>query len=606
MAWDKRTCGWLVALALGCGDDGGGGASGGDTKGGGPDGCESGRCEDGTGTTTSPSGTGESTGTGASSSSTGVDATTSADTSSDGGSDTGEPDVCGRDPLDEPPDCTSDVPGAGAFDAVVTWTWGGDVELGFDRVDTTPLVVPLTDDNGDGRIDGCDEPDLVVVARRAIDWADPFDHAWADGRLYGIDGRTGDVLFRAEPPMHWQAQPAAADLDGDGAPEIVALGGLQTTANLLGFAADGSVLAPERWTPPVLPANQTWSLAQPPAIADVDHDGAPEVVVGPRMFDRKGTLLAWLPSFMPGEISDENERLGASVVVDLDGDGHVELLAGGTGYTWQDAWYWPYFAVTGGTARNGFPHVGDLDGDGEPEVLVTHAGGISVIDGDGSILVDAAQPVVPADDAPPGEWTWARPAAIDDFDGDGAREAAVAIAGTMLVLGLDGDALVVRASWPVVDRDGYGATVPTGFDLDGDGATELVYADEDALVVRSRLADAPVLELPRTSRLDHEYPVIADLDGDGSAEIVVVSNEHQSWNEPGVVSTGAPPLQVVAHARGQWMPARPIWNQHASYVTNVHLDATVPADPPPVSPLGSFRTNARMQDGRYCRPVGGA
>ena len=81
---------------------------------------------------------------------------------------------------------------------------------------STPIVVNLTDDNGDGAIDADDIPDIVVPVEAIGDQL--------KGEIKAISGDDGRELFTAGGPnlvSPW-SELAAADIDGDGMPEIVA------------------------------------------------------------------------------------------------------------------------------------------------------------------------------------------------------------------------------------------------------------------------------------------------------------------------------------------------------------------------------------------------
>ena len=58
----------------------------------------------------------------------------------------------------------------------------------------TPLVANLTDDNGDGTIDLCDVPDIVVTVKTANGmFGDPSFH---DGKIYVLAGDTGKLEYQ--------------------------------------------------------------------------------------------------------------------------------------------------------------------------------------------------------------------------------------------------------------------------------------------------------------------------------------------------------------------------------------------------------------------------
>src|SRR5687768_6506901 len=91
-----------------------------------------------------------------------------------------------------------------------TLQWQGE---GF-HGDGMPIVVQLTDDDGDGIIGVTDVPDVVVT------------HGVGFGRFPGpdlaaLDGATGRELFAVTGLGANFASAAAGDLDGDGIVEIV-------------------------------------------------------------------------------------------------------------------------------------------------------------------------------------------------------------------------------------------------------------------------------------------------------------------------------------------------------------------------------------------------
>src|SRR5690606_27711273 len=61
-----------------------------------------------------------------------------------------------------------------------------------------------------------------------------------------------------------------------------------------------------------------------------------------------------------------------------------------------------------------------------------------------------------------------------------------------------------------------------------------------------------------------DYPVIADVDNDGSAEIVL---GHMGYGKA---------FSVYGQGDGFWAPARPLWDQHAYSIANIHNDFSIP------------------------------
>src|SRR5690606_35898771 len=269
----------------------------------------------------------------------------------------------------------------------------------------------------------------------------------------------------------------------------------------------------------------------------------------------------------------------ASAAADLDGDGDLELIVGRSAFHHDGSVYYQHLDIDASHAQ-----IADLDDDGLPEILLSGASGLSLLEHDGTkVLVHQT----PGGD-PPANNNWRRPAAIHDFTGDGLAEFSVSSANHYGVF--RGDFSIV---WQAPVADLTGVAGGTAFDFLGDGSAEAIYADETSLFVFDEDGQV-VLQWPRASRTTTEYPVVADVDNDGSAEIVVVSESDQDGNSPTV--------QVIRDARDRWVPARRIWNQHTYHVTNVREDATIPAEElPHWEYLNTFRTQAQF-DGSVCLP----
>ena len=99
----------------------------------------------------------------------------------------------------------------------VKWIWDGDLgRLPDAHPCSTPLVLQLTDDDSNGRIDVYDVPDVVILHNAGV--------GIAEGAGFSVvDGATGVEHFRVDSPPLMLATLAAADLDGDGVVEIVGI-----------------------------------------------------------------------------------------------------------------------------------------------------------------------------------------------------------------------------------------------------------------------------------------------------------------------------------------------------------------------------------------------
>ena len=122
------------------------------------------------------------------------------------------------------------------------------------------------------------------------------------------------------------------------------------------------------------------------------------------------------------------------------------------------------------------------------------------------------------------------------------------------------------------EDDSSSVTGSAVFDFEGDGAAEVVYADEHNLYVYDGATGAVLMQHDgHASGTLYEYPVIADVDNDGATEIIVGSND-MWW-------AGWGGITVVGDADSSWAPARPVWNQHSYHITNVGNDGSIPMNP---------------------------
>ena len=456
------------------------------------------------------------------------------------------------DDLDAPGACR-DVAPPDSFEPDVQWAWTG--PRGLTECTVIPLVANLTDDNGDGSVDLCDTPDIVVVVSEK-------DGGSVGGSLFVLDGASGSVHYEV-PDVVASTTPALGDIDDDGLPEIVAARRVESTLRTIALEHDGTLA----WA-----ANGCAGVGSSYALADLDADGDVEIIHGQSVCDAMGA-----PLFAVG---DSPGPYSATTAADLDDDGVLEVVLGRSAFHSDGSEYWRV-----ATLLSGFPQVANLDDDPRPEVLLTNADGITVLEHDGTIKY--------ANLTPGGDPSadWVRPATIHDMDGDGRAEYALSAGNDYTVYRRDASVM-----WSAVVSDLTGRAAGTAFDFLGDGSAEAMYGDEWFLFVFDE-AGAPLLEVPRTSRTLTEYPVVADVDDDGSAEVVVVANYVHLLDPP------APTVQVIRDVDDRWIQARRIWNQHTYHVTNVREDGTIPmVEPPHWRHLNTFRTNAQIEGGSVCDP----
>ncbi|MFK7927986.1 MAG: FG-GAP repeat domain-containing protein, partial [Myxococcota bacterium] len=330
---------------------------------------------------------------------------------------------------------------------------------------------------------------------------------------------------------------AMADVDGDGITDIV------------GFGADGTVRAVDA-TGRVLWSGGRVTTTYPQAtVADLDGDGNPEVIADTQVLNGStGALLFTLPinASIP-------YRLPA--VADLDQNGTQEIILGNSVFssTGQLMWTSPVRGSYGHWAA-----VLDTDGDPQAEVAMVGGGQLAIHDHDGTqkVLTSAGgtQPGAPC---------------VADFDGDGQAEIAWGSSSTLNMYETDG-----RQRWGASVDDSSGLASCSGYDIDGDGAYEVLFADQNTFHIFDGTTGVLLYSQGgHASGTLWEYPSVADLDNDGSAEIVITSNNYYLGGWSGVT--------VFGHNGDGWMKSGNTWHTHDYAVTNILADGSVPARPEP-------------------------
>ncbi len=505
------------------------------------------------------------------------------------------------------------------------------------QVGSTPVVINLDDDNGDGRINELDFPELVFMSyygdnpddegvvravhgggtdangdsKKGLDFfALCGTRHWLEGEPIATDCNTADTNAESRTAALGRASGmlAAGDLDGDGVPEIVVPleGGAIQILNNRGEIITTS--ATNLW-----PSGNLWHYPAP-AIANLDFDGLAEIVVGNRVVtltkDANGALA--VDRVFTGQLTagtmhhfDDEAHHGPSVcLADLVSAPGLEIVAGTTLYRLPDAancttqpnsdycrgrltavWDAPsanpgatFLPAPPLTPGEGFCAVADVLGadpvaapgpqnpiDGVPEVLVMADGHLLILKADdGKLLRDINL----------GGGTQGGAPNVDDFDGDGFPEIAIALSDFYTVVDLQQPEATHCPAWNAVLRQGQDppgtnpARDPGGkctrdnqcnagavcnqkagqcvclqsgwkrdteddsskvtsssvFDFNGDGAAEVIYNDECYFRVYDGGTGGVYLQLPSLSRTIIENPVVADIDNDGNAEIAFVQN----------------------------------------------------------------------------------
>ncbi len=426
------------------------------------------------------------------------------------------------------------------FEPTIEWHWDGwSMDPDFKQVQTTPAIADI---DGDGL------PEVATVA-----YKDSSNNMLIV--LNGEDGSENLMIPVSTYNVRWGTGPAVGNMDADAELEIVFM--TSVPRQLVVIEHDGT----EKWVTPLTGTGQGY-----PALANLDADPEPEVVIGGQWFDNDGTLLqdkGWLA---------QNGEWSVSAVADISGDGAPDIVGGNVVYHVDGTEVW-----RNDTAPDGFVAVADVNRDTFPDVISISGGNARVLSGtDGTVIFG---PV-----AIPGGGTGGAPT-VADFDGDGRPEFAAAGRGQYAVYDLDctdtgeapfcGSGRTDGILWSLVVQDlSSSVTGSSVFDFEGDGEAEVIYNDECTLYILSGKTGEKLLEMANSSRTAAEYPLIVDVDADGNSEFVVPANDDQIVRDGCAVGTHG--LFAFGDINDKWVRTRRVWNQHSYHVTNVDASGAIP------------------------------
>ena len=389
------------------------------------------------------------------------------------------------------------------------------------HVSSTPLVVNLDDDNGDGLVNERDFPEIVFISYRTGDDVRRNGvvraiHATGNPRGQDYFAVCGNAVWREGDPIaadsacdfgtdnaSWTDEPfalpggaaAVGDLDGDGFPEIVVP---TTRRSLLVLNNRGEVLvesAPWQWPGGYGQTNPSHWVFATVALANLDHAGPAEAIVGNRVFtfklvpDGDGVPQLTFDRVFAGnqKTGVQGTDFGAVVCAGDVSSTHpgLEVVAGTSAYglpaapsgdpgcalpenaatdyctnkltlVWDTTTAFGTNEATGGIATsrsNGYCAIADVLGadptlapgpapdaplDQKPEVVLIANGWLVVLDGETGKqvrLVDL------------GGGTVGGAPNVDDFDGDGFPEVATALANFYRVVDFQTPTVACPA-WP--------------------------------------------------------------------------------------------------------------------------------------------------------------
>jgi RHS repeat-associated protein len=450
--------------------------------------------------------------------------------------------------IDATPTCRVVRPEQG-FQAELRWSWSGE----------SVLMAPVV-----GDIDGDGVPEVVFTT--LTDGDDYMCMYYSDntGTIRVLDGRTGQEKCHINNAVGCRSSVALGDVDGDGVPEIVSRDRYHSAPVAFNHDCTRKWLGDSGFTGGIE------AEADSVALADLDHDGRSEVIIGASVFDSNGRLR-WRGKAGTGQQSSAGTSI--SIVADLDLDGVPEIIAGRTAYRADGQVYWDRAELS-----DGYTAVGNFDDDAFPEVVLVHGAHhapawVTLISHDGTVRWTA--------DLPGGGS--GGPPTVADMDGDGWPEIGVAGYQNYVVYNRDGHVL-----WQMPTQDRTSAiTGSSVFDFDGDGSAEVVYGDEQYVWVFDGRTGTVVWRQPSVNGTWIDLPAIADVDGDGHAEIVRAAESYTFRLPP---DQGG--VRVYASPKRDWMNARKVWNQESYHITNVNDDLSIPVfETPSWQRTNTYRLN---------------
>lgn len=446
---------------------------------------------------------------------------------------------------------------------------------------STPLVMDLNDDT---------LPEIILMAIPV------GSNRYTQGVIRILNGTTGQELLTIN-DTHSNGNPvyfnggsslAVGDIDNDGKIEIIAAlaSNTQVAAYQIDVNASGQLVWAREWanfsvTIALTPHNfATSDPSATPALADLNHDGKSEIIIGRTVLRHDGTEY-WKGTKGNGQ--------NMSIVANIDLTGDPEVIAGNTIY--------PSMVTAGSflyqntSLPDGFTGVANFEPDtAQPEIALVGSNKLYILNNQMGVLAG------PYNFANTPDFDYGGPPTIANVDADNYLEIGVATTNYYYLLEYRHDTNQIVLQWITEndtaddsDKNVYDTSSNTGsaiFDFNGDGFAEIVYGDEDQLFIFDArpaatdingdtfLNDANVLwSFGRPSFTRTEMPIVADIDGDDHAELLVVGSPYVH----GESNTGDPTGILAFQASdNSWAPARSTWNQHSYHITNIADNGTIP------------------------------
>ncbi len=417
-------------------------------------------------------------------------------------------------------------------------------------------------------VDGNGDPEIAASAGMGP-W---LWHCTGQEFLHGGDYWTFGLFRNLNHPS---SAPVFADVDGDGKLELLCCL-LGDTKKAYAMSLDGKDKA--GW-PKDLPAASNWQ----PQAADLDGDGRPDIVV---YCDGDGSICAFRGDGKPLGSADKLATLPKAgrfppVIVNMDGDNDLELVGvDGNG----DLYSLHHNGSAAGIKKqlNSGENLatsvaaGDVDGDGKPEFFAVgdKGGKLHGYKADGTVLKGFPAAISP--EGGPGAYV----PAMGDLDGDSKPEISVATPkGGLFAFKADGTAL---KGFPAAFQGR-----PTGIaiaDLDGDASPDLLVAAAEGKLFAFRSNGLAFTGWPIEIGARTECaPAIADLDRDGDLEILLGAENWRLYirDMPGPYNPGTVEWPGLIGGNGcltTWQPApKPPSGVKAAFDGKLKIEWQAPA-----------------------------
>ena len=326
--------------------------------------------------------------------------------------------------------------------------------------------------------------------------------------------------------------PAFGDIDNDGEGEIVATShGLTSGGFIYAFKKDGTPVTG-------FPINHGYTT-RTPVLADLDNDGAMEIIVNKRL---SGAGEVWVYKGDGSPYPGWPQHIGhvpasSAAVGDITGDGLPEIVA--ESYTGLYAWHangdslpgFPFLMPNGAVNSYSSPVLADVDHDGIREIVFgthvsTDGGYVFILKNDGTQLPNWPKAT--------NQWIYGPPA-VGYIDADTLMDIAV---GDQVLSGVPSDYLYAwnsngdaLAGFPVGPMNAINNQVAIG-DLDNDGMVELMVDDNTGAGVYPAFNHdgTPLSGWPitTTGTTFFNMPCLTDVNGDGILDIVGAGKEGTS------------------------------------------------------------------------------